>query len=246
MVYFLIPSYNDSENFEKLLENISQTAKNFKFQVIIVDDGSKDKTKEVAKKLSLKYPLTLIGYSENKGPGFAFKFGFNFLISKLKSSDLVVTMEADNTADFKILPKMLEKAAKFDLVLASPFAAGGKFVRVSSARKLLSLAANRLDKLIFRIPEVNTYSSFYRVYRAQIIKKAKKIYQSKFITEYGFPVFVELLIKLNKIGVKICEVPAEVDWTKREGKSKMNIKKSTINHFLLYYKFLTGKYDTPK
>lgn len=246
MIYVLIPSYNDSKNFEKLLANISKTLKNSKFQVVIVDDGSEDNTKKVAKKLSGKYPLTLIGYSKNRGPGYAFKFGFNFLIPKLRVGDLVVTMEADNTADFKILTKMLEKAAKFDLVLASPYAPGGKFVGVSPTRKILSLVANKLDKAVFRIPKVNTYSSFYRVYRPSILKKAKQIYKNRFIPEYGFPVFVEFLIRLDRIGAKISEVPATVDWTKRTGSSKMRIIKSLVNHLSLYYKFLTGKYNIPK
>ena len=125
MIYILIPSFNDSDNFGPLLLNILNTLKGKKTKIIIINDGSTDKTKEKVKQLSKKFPVTLIGYRKNKGPGYAFKYGFNYLIPKLRSDDLVITMEADNSSDFSILEKMIEKSKKFDVVLASPFAKNG-------------------------------------------------------------------------------------------------------------------------
>lgn len=243
MIYFLIPSFNDSENFAKLLDNITNALKR-KAKIFIIDDGSQDQTAKIIKKLSIKYAVQRIGYKKNRGPGYAFKFGFNFLIPKLKEKDIIVTMEADNTADFTILNRMISKSDNFDVILASPYANKGTFLGIGFNRKFLGYTASFLDQLIFRLKNVKTYSSFYRVYRASILIKAKEIYGNNFIFEDGFPAVVEFLIKLSKIGAKFCEIPAIIDWRNREGKSKMNIRKTTIRHLIIYKNYFSGKYNS--
>lgn len=242
MIYILIPSYNDSQNFENLLKNLKKHLK-LPFQLLIVDDGSTDNTKQITKKLSSKYPVKRIGYKRNRGPGFAYRFGFDFLISKLKLGDLVITMEADNTSDYKILNHMIEKSGNYDIVLASPFMGGGGFLGVSKTRVFLSSVANRIDGMVFGIKKVTVYSSFYRLHRADILKKAKKIYGNNLIKSDGFSVFVELLVKFKKLDARIIELPAIVDWTKKKGKSKLKISKSLRSHLNLYRDYYSGKYN---
>lgn len=243
MIYILIPTYNDSENFQALFQNIKKSLPNRRFKIIIVNDGSTDNTEEILKKLSKKYPTLPIGYKENQGPGFAFKYGFNYLIPKLKNQDLVITMESDNTADFKVIEKMLAKIKKFDVISASPLRKGGKLVGMDFSRVILSYVAGLLDILVFRISGVRTYSSFFRIYRASILKKFKSKYRDNFITENGFTSVLEILIKLSKLNARIAEVPAIIDWTNRKGKSKMKIAKTIDRHLQVYKNFLTGKYD---
>lgn len=241
MTYFLIPSYNEAENLFKLVTNITQSL-NGKKTVIIVDDGSTDKTVQIIKKLVRKYPVKRIGYRQNTGAGHAFKYGFNYLIPSLKNNDLVVTMEADNTTDYKSLNKMVSFAKKNDLVLASPHTKGGSFIGVSSFRIALSRISSFCDSLVFDIKKVKTYSSFYRVYTGKILKKLQEVYGSDFITQNGFSAGAEILVKADRIGAKIVEIPATVDWRKRIGKSKMNIFKNTLGHFLLYRDYFLGKF----
>lgn len=243
MIYILIPSYNDAQNLPGLFANIRKFIKTKDYKIIIVDDGSTDDTQGQVKKLSLRYPASRIGYKKNKGPGYAFNFGFNYLIPKLKSQDILITMEADNTADFQILKTMIDKSQESDVVLASPYAARGEFIGLDLKRKILSEISNRLDILIFQIKGVETYSSFYRAYKALIIKKAKSFYKEKLITENGFSAVVELLIKLAKLDAKITEVPAKIDWRTRIGKSKMKITKTVIRHLNLYCNYFLGKYN---
>ncbi len=246
MLYFLIPCYNESGNIRQLVKNIKSKVKKNKFKIILIDDGSTDNTKQIAKNLSLHFPLKRLGYTANKGPGFAFKVGFDWLIPRLKKSDLVITMEADNTSDYKILLKMIANTQKFDLVLASPYAKGGSLQGVPAYRVVLSKAANLLDALVFQVQDIKTYSSFYRAYRSSILKKAKKIYKDKLVEENGFSVFVENLIKLNQIGASMIEVPAIVNWQKRQGKSKLNLFRSIKGHLSLYFNYLNGKYKIAK
>lgn len=243
MIYILIPSYNDSENFDELLKNIGQALNGKRYKVIIVDDGSTDETKNAIKKHAKTHPVMRIGYAKNKGPGYAFKFGFNYLIPKIKDGDIVITLEADNTADFSLIPKMISKTKKYDVVLSSPYAKGGAFLGISLTRRILSLISNFLDKEIFRLKNVNTYSSFYRVYTAEILKRANKVYKDNLITEYGFSSVIEILIKLSTIGSRFWEIPAVVDWRNRQGKSKMKIAKTIIRHVNLYKNYFEGKYS---
>ena len=242
MIYVLIPSFNDCENFAELFKNISKALKGQRYKVIIVNDGSTDKTKQVIKKLAKIYRVTMIGYDKNRGPGYAFKFGFNYLIPRLKTDDLIITMEADNTADYSILKRMIQESNKFDVILASPYSGTGTFLGINLQRKILGRVASILDRFIFRLKNIKTYSSFYRIYRAVTLKKAKKVYGDKFITENGFAAVIEFLIKLSKIGATFSEIPAIVDWRNREGKSKMRITKTIIRHLGLYKNYLQGKY----
>lgn len=242
MIYLLIPAFNESRNFEHLLQNIDSRLKKVKYKVIVVDDGSTDSTKDKLKRLSQRFPVIRIGYLKNRGPGGAFRFGFDFLFKVLKASDLVVTMEADNTGDYSVLHRMLKLTLKYDVVLASPYASGGKFEGVGFIRLSLSYAANLIDRIVFRVNGVKTYSSFYRVYKGSILKRVLGEYGRNYLNERGFAVFVELIVKLSFINAKIIEVPAKVDWRKRIGKSKNNLFKAVLFHFLLYFKYFKGEF----
>lgn len=243
MIYFLIPTYNDAENLKDLMNNIFRVLKNEKYKVLLVDDGSTDKTSIEIQKLSKSFPVQKIGYKTNKGPGSAFKYGFKYLNPYLKDKDIVITMEADNTADYRIITEMLNKLDKYDIVLASPLSPNGKLIGLDQTRKFLSQVASRVDKLLFRIDGVNTYSSFFRAHRASIVKKLIYKYKENFITENGFTSILEMLIKFSKINSTIIEIPATIDWNKRKGKSKMKIMKTINRHMQVYKNYLTGKYD---
>ena len=175
MIYILAPSYNDAQNLPILTRNIANKLKNKKFKIIIVNDGSTDDIKNVIQKLKTYHDIVLIGYSSNQGPGFAFKFGFNYLIKIIKPEDIIVTIEADNSCDISILNKMIDSVNEtYDLILSSPYAKGGKFKGLSIDRKILSNISNILDSFIFRVKKVKTYSSFYRIYRGSLLIKADK------------------------------------------------------------------------
>ncbi len=243
MIYILIPTYNDSENFKSLFKNIKVSIKGLRYRIIIVDDGSTDNTRRIIQGLSKKFPVTFLGYKKNVGPGHAFKYGFDYLIPKLDNGDLVITMESDNTADYKIVRKLLEKTSRYDLVLASPLRSGGELKGMDLSRKLFSYVAGFADIVVFRVKGVRTYSSFFRVYRASILKKLKKTYGERFITEDGFTSVLEILIKISKLHARISEVPATIDWSVKKGKSKMNVIKTINRHFRVYMNYILGKYN---
>ncbi|MBL4716332.1 glycosyltransferase family 2 protein [Sphingobacteriaceae bacterium AH-315-L07] len=230
MLYFLIPLYNEESNLELLHENLTSIlAEDEKFYVFS-DDGSVDSSVDVIHKLFLNTNFVVLGDDKNHGPGHAFNIGFEWILNHSKDdSDKVITLEADNTSDILILPKMLVISRMgYDLVLASIYAQGGGFDKTSFFRKVISAVANLFLRFYFNI-KVLTLSSFYRIYSISILRKIKEK-NNILIKETGFISMIEILIKAIRVNATIIEIPMVLYSGKRKGKSKMKILKTTIRY----------------
>lgn len=237
MIYFLAPAYNEEENLPILAKAIHASVKK-NYNLIIVDDGSTDRTSQIAKKLARNFPIISLGYEKNQGPGYAFKFGIDYFLKKAaKSDDVLITIEADNTSDLSAIGKMINLTKRYDVIVASPFEKGSKFIGVSAKRKTLSRGYQMFLSIIFGIKGASSYGNFFRAYRADILKKAKTHFGKGLISEDGFSSAAELLIKMDRIGAKITSIPVKIDWTKRQGKSKMKIFKYIKRQFIFVLKF---------
>jgi dolichol-phosphate mannosyltransferase len=71
--------------------------------------------------------------------------------------------------------------------------------------------------------EARTVSSFFRVYRASALRAAYKRHGDELIRESGFACKAEILMKLDRMGVQVAEVPVSLDWSKREGESSLRV-----------------------
>jgi dolichol-phosphate mannosyltransferase len=203
----------------------------------MVNDGSTDRTVDIIQEMQKYLPLTLINHQENHGPGHAFKSGFHVALDMADDDDIIVTIEADNTSDLLVLNKMLEKCRRGnDLVLASVYGEG-KVIGAPLDRKIFSWCANSLIKAVFRIKGINTFTSFFRVYKANFLKELSIIYKDRFIEEKGFTCMLELLIKSYRCGYKICEVPMILDSNIRIGDSKMKNVNTIISYFKIIYRY---------
>ncbi len=234
MLYFLIPVYNEEENIPELAENLLGIIPDERKFFVFVDDGSADRTVEMIRGSFAEDSFHIITKPENKGPGDSFNLGFEYLLGlDLLNDDLIVTIEADNTSDIKILERMVLNARSgYGLVLASPYAQGGGFEETTFFRKVLSFLANTILRFCFDV-KVLTLSSFYRVYKPEILRLIKAKYGT-IIEEPGFICMVEILIKAIRCKAEIIEVPMKLYSAKRKGKSKMKIFKTGKS----YLKFL--------
>lgn len=241
MIIFIIPAYNEEKNIADLLSNLGNKMKELKheYRVILVNDGSTDGTNDEALKFIKKISLDIVDHETNKGVGQVFRSGFSRAMEIAKDNDIIVTKEADNTSDLQILDTMLQKInGGHDLVLASCYAKEGKITGTTKMRFFLSYSANLLVRVLFFIKETRTCSSFYRVYRAGILRKALLAYDGRLIEDDEFSCMVEILIKLNRLGIKIAEVPMILKCDMRKGVSKMNKRKNIISYFCLIIKEL--------
>ncbi len=240
MIYFIIPTFNESENIKKLSLNLRQSLTKFEKFYLFVDDASTDNTLEQINKYFDGVDFHIIDKKINVGPGDSFNQGFEWILKESKNiDDKIVTIEADNTSDIGILENMIVISnLGYSLVLASIYIQSGGFVKTSFFRKIISFFANMLFRVIFEM-KVSTLSSFYRVYHLSIIEKIKKQNKS-IISESGFISMLEILIKSIKAGASIIEVPMQLNSNNRKGKSKMKIYKTSMEYlkFLFREKFV--------
>lgn len=236
MVYFIIPAYNEEKNLPLLVNNTKAAMDEIglPYFIYIVNDGSTDSTGKICKEFSQTIPLREIRLDANSGVDKAFDRGFQEVFKLIKTGDIIITKEADNTSDPDILRKMVELVnAGHDIVLASCFAKEGGVENSSFDRHMLSFGANTILKIFFPIRDINTYSSFYRAYDAKRIKMAFEAYRFRIFEEKGFVCMVEMLIKLSRLPLKIGEVPMILKCDRREGVSKMR-RRITIAAYLSF------------
>jgi dolichol-phosphate mannosyltransferase len=178
------------------------------------------------------HPASLERHPRNLGPGAAFISGFRRVLTIARDTDPIVTLEADRTSDLQILPEMLRR---FDtgaqVVLASVYHPGGGLENAPFHRRALSSGANYLLRHLFEMPNVRTFSSFYRIYQAGLLRKAMQLYGLRLIEEPGFASVVELLLRLHRMGARIEEVPMVLDSSRRIGSSRMRLGR-TVTAYL--------------
>jgi dolichol-phosphate mannosyltransferase len=152
MIYILIPIFNEEGNVANLHRELSTILPDEDKTFVFSDDGSSDKTIELLKSHFSNTRFTVLGDGVNRGPGYAFNTGFEWILGNSQNieKDIVITMEADCTSDIGILPHMLGiNRMGYDLVLASVYAQGGGFDSTSFIRKFLSAIANLLFRFLF-------------------------------------------------------------------------------------------------
>ncbi|MCD6594570.1 glycosyltransferase [bacterium] len=142
-VSIIVPAYNEEENILPLFEAFADLQKNinFNFELIVVDDGSTDKTAERTKNLLRHFQFaSLISYSANRGKTYAVLQGF-----EISKGDYIVIFDADLQFDPKDIPPMVEKLDRGADVVAG--------YKVGKYQKpLVSGVYNLFGKLLFGVP----------------------------------------------------------------------------------------------
>jgi cellulose synthase/poly-beta-1,6-N-acetylglucosamine synthase-like glycosyltransferase len=73
-IYFLLPAYNEEENLPGLLQAIDESVENYR--IILVDDGSSDRTGRIAREFASKIPITILTHNKNEGMAAALNTGW--------------------------------------------------------------------------------------------------------------------------------------------------------------------------
>jgi dolichol-phosphate mannosyltransferase len=240
-LFILIPVYNEGANIVKLMGSLKalsiELQDQYEVEAILVDDGSQDDTSSLAQRQSgeMKLRLGILRHEVNQGPGKAFATGFLHLASFLDKSDLVLTIEGDNTSRIDIVKQMLMRLQEgFEVIFASPYLYGGKIVNTSPYRVFLSSMANLFIKELLGLHGILTVSSFFRLYQSSALMKLQNIYGKEIIERCGFECMVEMTMKMVNMGITISEVPLVLDTKARVGKSRMNVMKTIVGYFGLW------------
>ena len=221
---FVVPAYNEAENLPDLIHDLESRPALWERggRLIVVDDGSSDATADIADSHSGPLPVEALRLGRNRGPGRAFDAGFLRALDVVDHDGFVITLEGDTTSDLDAIQSMLDAAGRgADVVIASVHA-GGEFVGVTPARRVLSRSASFAIRASSGV-DARAVSSFFRVYRASVLAEGYSRYGSGLICESGFACKAEILFKLARLGAEIDEVPTTIDWSGRRGESKMRV-----------------------
>ncbi len=233
MHYFVVLAYNEEQNLPRLFTtlHVAASSLNSPYVLILVNDGSADGTVAVAEEYQKRMPIQIEHHSSNLGVAQGFRTGFRAALTTAKESDIIFTLEADNTGDLALLPLMLEKIHHgADVAMASCYAPGGSISGVSFERRFMSASINKVMRLLFPIARCHTYSSFFRAYRSDILLKSINQYGDKFIQSDGFTVAAEILFKLRRLDARMDEIPMFLQFDERKGKSKMKVGRTIMEY----------------
>lgn len=230
-VTVVLPAFNEAENIAALVARLDAAleALDRPHRILVVDDGSTDGTAEAARRAGDGTNLDVVEHVENRGLGAALSTG---LMEASGDSDVVVTMDADNSHDPAVIQRMVQRIEDgVDIVIASRFRPGASTTGVPWYRKLLSLGARGCVGLLARIRGVRDYSSGYRAYRAAALRRAIELHgRTGLVEEKGFACMLEILIKLSAQGARVTEVPLALRYDRKRGESKMPVARTVVRY----------------
>ncbi|OUU22170.1 MAG: dolichyl-phosphate beta-D-mannosyltransferase [Flavobacteriaceae bacterium TMED48] len=211
----IIPTYNEIENIESIIEAVFSSG--LPSDVLVVDDQSPDGTADQVLKMMKKFPkrLFLESRADKKGLGTAYVHGFHWALRRKYS--YIFEMDADFSHNPKELSSMMALLKnQADLVVGSRYIKGVNVVNWPLGRILLSYFASFYVRLITGMPIKDATAGFVG-YKRQVLE-AIDLDQIKFV---GYAFQIELKYKAWLKNFKLIEHP--IIFTNRvKGKSKMN------------------------
>ena len=223
----IVPVYNEEKTLLNVLNDLNKlTFKNYKKEIIIIDDGSTDNTKTILQKNAILYDKLLTN-NINQGKGSAVKLGL-----KNCTGHYIVFHDADLEYDPLDLLKFEDVFTKFDAdgIIGSRFS----FDKYTRSHSILNKIANFILTFIFNIFYNTTFTDIYSCYFAF----KKDLLDPSTLKANGFDQHAELLIKVIKTGSKFYEVPINYN-----GRNYSEGKKIRFYHFLpVLYQIIIGRF----
>jgi dolichol-phosphate mannosyltransferase len=219
----VIPTYNEAENIELVLDRVRASAP--AVDVLVVDDGSPDGTGELADKVAAHDDSVQVLHREAKaGLGAAYLAGFAWGLAR--GYDVLVEMDADGSHLPEQLPRLLEALPDADLVLGARWIPGGRVVNWPRRRMLLSRGGNLYARLALGLP-LHDATGGFRAFRRTALEGVGL----DDVTSQGYCFQVDLARRTIAAGFRVVEVP--ITFVEREyGESKMNgdiVREALVN-----------------
>lgn len=214
----IVPTYNESENLPKLVDEILNLPLP-EIGVLVVDDNSPDGTGQVADALASRYEgrVNVLHRSGKLGLRTAYIEGFTLALAN--GADAVAQMDADFSHDPKKLVEMETALQNADIVIGSRYVAGGSLDENWPLwRKLLSAFGNFYARTILGIDTIHDLTSGYRLWRREALNSMPL----QRITANGYIFLVEMAYIAHLLGFRFSQVPIHFK-ERTKGRSKMSL-----------------------
>jgi len=208
-VLVIVPCYNAEKFIEGTIKDIQKYHKN----ILIVDDGSTDRSYELLKKM--KY-IKLMRHLHNKGKGAALKTGFSYAIKN--NFDAVITIDADGQHKASDIPRFITESNRSDIII------GNRMHNIKNM-PFTRIIANTLSSFLVSTKckqEIPDSQSGYRLIKANVLKNIK-------LEQDDYQMETEMLLKTIRKGYRINHIPIQTVYGK---------EKSHINPFDITWQFV--------
>ena len=236
----IVPSFNEELRLPPSLTAIAEYIQKSgrETEVLVVDDGSKDRTAAVAESFHDQIPLLrVVSNGENRGKGYSVRHG----MSEARG-DIVLFTDADLSAPIEEADKLIAALDNYDVAIGSR-ALDRSLIEVheSGFREFAGIVFNKIVRLVLWLPFVDTQCGFKAFRREQ----CKIIFEQQRIERFGFD--PELLYLARHHGLKAIEIP--VRWAHSPA-TKVSMLRDSVQMFLdvftIRWNALLGRYRRKK
>ncbi len=212
----LMPAFNEEG---RIYENILETEKSLQevgvqYEIIVIDDGSKDRTYEEASRAA-KNGIIIKKMSENQGKGNALKHGFQFA-----TGDYIVFLDADldlHPRQIRLLYDVL-KENDADIAIGSKRHSASILKKYPKRRRIISYFYNLFVRILFTSHLRDTQTGL-KLFKRQVLDD---IFHRIFVKRFAFD--VELLMVAHHMGYKISDAPVVLDFNRPHRMGRVRIK----------------------
>lgn len=233
----ILPAYNEEHRIERSLEIRHKylERQNYSYEVVIVNDGSTDKTREIIKEKIKDWPhFKLEEYGENRGKGYAVRHA----MLKAKG-EWRLFMDVDESVPIKEIELLWPHIKEYEIIIGSRYCEGGKVAEKQPLiRRFISRGGNLLIQLLVAWGIKDTQCGF-KMFSEHV---AKEIFPLQTMERWSFD--IELIAIAKRHGFKIKEVP--IVWHEEPGSRLRAVKASARalkDLFVIKWRLLLGKYN---
>ena len=223
-IFVQIPCFNEEFQIKKVIDEIKKflDLKKYDYEIIVIDDGSTDKTVEIAKKSGVN---KIISLKRNMGLGYAFNKGRIFALKE--GADILINTDADNQYKSEYIVKLIEhlNSSKSDIVVGVR-----KFDQIKHFSKI-KIFLQKLGTRVVRIvsgQKISDASSGFRAYNKEAIKKLR------INSSYSYT--LETLIQAKEKNLLIGEIPIEINFPTRKSRLFKSTTEFVLKQMLIILK----------
>jgi glycosyltransferase involved in cell wall biosynthesis len=210
MVTIITPAYNEeviiTENLGKICAYMEALSDTYRYELLVVNDGSKDGTGRLADAFASAHDrVRVVHHTVNRNLGGALRTGFRHA-----EGDIVVVLDLDLSYSVDHVGRMLAEMVETDadIVVASPYMKGGKNTKVPKDRLILSKVVNRIMRASSGT-DLHTFTSMVRAYKRDFLRQIN-------LKSNTYSIMPEIIQKAIILRGRVVEIPAHLDWSFQE------------------------------